>query len=322
MSDVNCAMAPVLTEPTAFTIPAPTPDDLVRRGRAEARARLVRLHDGWRRELVRLVRRHGRWRGRVCAAQGALDLAFWRLAVAEDANASVRVQPPPVGGLAHDAHSRALGTVPLLLVLGLCAGADYLIDRGALQALLLPLALTQTLALFIAVVQTTASHVAGRLLRRQRETADPGALREERTALRLILGFVALTVVGLAGLRGVFGGWLLVAIMLGVGAASTLVAVAASYLHTNTRLDALRRSERRVRWAGAAVTRRERRLGNALAGAAAARRALQAGAAGIVSRVERACDDLGVEFDPEPDWIVEARRVARGDDPSTMGGGT
>jgi hypothetical protein len=119
----------------------------------------------------------------------------------------------------------------------------------------------------------------------------------------------------------VFGDWLLVAIMLGVGAASTLVAVAASYLNTSTRLDAVGRTERRVRRAAIAVSRRERRLGNALAGAAAARRALQDGAAGIVNRVERACDDLRVELDPEPDWVVEARRWARGDDLPTIGGG-
>ena len=295
--------------------PAPAPEAVHGTHEAFVQQRLVEIHDRQRRRINARALRLGR---RTAAVQGLrVRLALHRrsLLVAARENSRVHEQPVPPRGLAFDGHSRALGTVALVVVLAVCVLADYLVDRGSLQVLRLPLRLTQVLALLVAVVQTMSAHAVGRLLRRQSEAVDPGALRHERTKMRVLIVFIAVTVAGLAVLRGLLGTLVFGVMILAVGGAAAVVAVTASYLHASTRLDALGATARRLRREGWAATRVGRRLVRAQARQAVAASDLRATAAAVVAQVDVVYathsppDDGG-----EPPWVVEMRRWARGED--------
>lgn len=141
--------------------PAPAPEAVHGTHEAFVQQRLVEIHDRQRRRINGRALRLGR---RTAAVQGLrVRLALHRrsLLVAARENSRVHEQPVPPRGLAFDGHSRALGTVALVVVLAVCVLADYLVDRGSLQVLRLPLRLTQVLALLVAVVQTMSAHAVG-----------------------------------------------------------------------------------------------------------------------------------------------------------------
>jgi hypothetical protein len=170
------------------------------------------------------------------------------------------------------------------------------------------------LALLVAVVQTMSAHAVGRLLRRQSEAVDPGALRHERTKMRMLVVFIAITVAGLAVLRGLLGTLVFGVMILAVGGAAAVVAITASYLHASTRLDALGATGRRLRWEGRAATRAGRRLVRAQARQAVAASDLRASAAIVVAQVDLVYAHHRLPVDGgEPPWLAEMRRWARGE---------
>jgi hypothetical protein len=215
--------------------------------------------------------------------------------------------------IAYDGHMRALGTPALVMTLLLCVVVDYLVDRGALQALLLPLRTTQALALLIAVVQTLSAHTVGRLLRRQVDSLDPDGLRSERLGMWVLIVFVIVTVAGLAAVRGARSSMLLAVLLFAVGTAAAVVAATASYLHASTRVDAVRRAFSHVRRAGSALARSRRRQLRALTRRASAVSDLRATAGSVVAQVESVCALTDVQLDgDEPAWIGLLRRWAQG----------
>lgn len=309
------ATAAFFDDPVPPLPPAPSPEAVDRAHEAFVQQRLVEIHARHRRRINRRALRLGRGTAAVRAQRVGLALRRRSLLVAARENGQVHEQPVPPRSSPFDGHSRALGTVALVAVLAVCVLADYLVDRGSLQVLRLPLRLTQVLALLVAVVQTIAAHAAGRLLRRQSEAVDPGALRHERTKMRLLIGLVATTVAGLAVLRGLQGTVVFGVMILAVGGAAAVVAVTVSYLHASTRLDALAATGRRLRREGRAATRAGRRLVRAQARQAVAASDLRASAATVVAQVDLVYASHRAPIGGgEPPWVAEMRRWARGED--------
>ena len=320
MHDNNDGERPVDTAWSFFDRPVeprlvpPSPVEVDRVRRAFVQRRILEIQARHQRRIARRLRTLGRRDADVQALRARLAVHQRSLLVAETEDRAVRAIPPPPRGLAHDAYHRA-SSLGLVVALTICVVADYLVDRGALQVLLLPLRLTQVLALLVAVVQTLAAHTVGRLLRRLSLTLDPDVLAHERTIMRLLAGLVVVTVVGLAALRAVFGTALLGLLMLGTGAAAALVAVTASYLHASLRVDALGATERRIRRRAWLAIRTGRRLLGAVARRTAAVGDLRASASAVAVSVDLVYDDALVHLDgDEPPWIQQMRRWAEGDE--------
>ena len=297
-------------------VPAgPSREDRERTRDAYVRTRLAEIQATNRRPMNKAVRRLGRATARYMALEARMEMARRRVDAAEQANAEVHRTAPSPRGSGYDAHSRALGLIGLAVILAICVVADYLVDRSAMQVLLLPLRITQALALFVAIVQMGAAHTVGRLLRRQKEVVDEGSLRHERTKMRLLIGFLATTVVGMAALRAVDGSLLLAAVMFGVGASAAVVAVTASYLHANTRMDALAASERALRWRTRATARTGRRLVRAEADLAVRRNDFTTRASTIATAVDLVYTEHRAHLNgSEPAWLGKVRHWAAGHD--------
>lgn len=296
-------------------VPAPAPEEVARLRHAQVWRRVAELQARHRRTIARRLIVLGRRDAEVRTLRARLALRQRALLAAEQEDRTARMLAPSPGLLPYEPHHRALGHLGLAFVLALCVLADYLVDRSALQVLLLPLRLTQLLALLIATVQTLAAHMIGRLLRRSREVVDPGLLGHERRITVALGAFLAVTVGGVAVLRSYFGTTLLAVVMFGVGASAALVAVTACYLHASVRLDALGVTERRVGRRGWLATRTGRKLLRAEARRAVARGGLRAGAADLVARVDLVYAEHQVHLNgSEPPWVVQLRRWADGRD--------
>lgn len=295
--------------------PSPQHDEETRTRDAYVHSRLAEIQASNRRPINRALRRLGRATARYLAADAHMELARRRVNAAETASSEVHRMGRSPRGTGYDSHSRALGSIALAAVLVVCVLVDYLVDRSAMQVLLLPLRITQALALFVAVVQMGAAHTVGRLLRRQKEVLDQGALRHERTKMRLLIGLLTTTVIGMAALRLNAGMPLLGAVMFGVGAAATVTAVTASYLHANTRLDAVVASDRALGRRVRNVSRKGRRLVRAEAEVAVRRNDVANRASTIATAVDLvyAAHGTGIPL-AEPAWVGQVRRWAAGHD--------
>lgn len=301
--------------PVAPEVARPAADELARVRAAHVWRRLAEIQARRRRAVHRRLTVLGKRHADVVTLESRLALRHRALLAAEEEDRAARSLAPPPGVLPHEPHHRALGPVGLAAALGVCVLADYLVDRSTLQVLLLPLRLTQLLALLVAVVQTLAAHTIGRLLRRSREAVDPGVLGPERAITLALAALVAVTVAAMAVLRGMFGTLLLALLMLGVGAAAALVAITASYLHTNVRLDALAATERRLGRRGWLAARTSRRLMRAEARRTVAVGNLRACAADVVAEVEGVYATNRVHLNGrEPAWLAQMRRWVDGRD--------
>ena len=301
--------------PIAAEVARPAADEMARTRHAHVWRRLAEIQARHRRTIHRRLTVLGRRQADMVALQSRLALRHRALLAAEEEDRAARSLAPAPGVLPHEPHHRALGPVGLAAALGICIVADYLVDRSTLQVLLLPLRLTQLLALLVAVVQTLAAHTVGRLLRRSREAVDPGALAPERAIVVALAVLLAVTVTGMAVLRGMFGTTLLALVMFGVGSAASLVAVTASYLHANGRLDALGVTERRLRRRGWLAARTGRRLLRADARRTVAAGNLRAAAAGVVAEVEGVYAAHQVHLNgTEPAWVAQMRGWVEGRD--------
>lgn len=291
---------------------APEPDASAIAAQAYVWRRLDEIQRRHRRRIARSVRRLARCTADAYALDARLAIQRRALEVAERESNAV-VDRPASPRVAYDGHTRALGTTALMLTLSVCIVADYLVDRGALQTLLLPLRMTQALALLIAVVQTLSAHTVGRLLRRQVDSLDPDGLRSERVEMWALVALVTVSVAGLAVVRGTRGSLILAALLFAVGTAAALVSATASYLHASTRVDAIRRASSHVRRAGSALARSRRRQLRAHARQASAMSDLQAAAGSVVAQVEGVYALANVHpGGGEPAWIDVLRRWARG----------
>jgi len=290
----------------------PTPEASAVAGRAYLWRRIDEIQRRNRRRIARSVRRLAMRTADVHALDTRLSLQQRALENAQRETNAV-LDRPASPRIAYDGHVRALGTPALVMTLLLCVVVDYLVDRGALQALLLPLRTTQALALLIAVVQTLSAHTVGRLLRRQVDSLDPDGLRSERLGMWVLIVFVIVTVAGLAAVRGARSSMLLAVLLFAVGTAAAVVAAAASYLHASTRVDAVRRAFSHVRRAGSALTRSRRRQLRALTRRASAVSDLRATAGSVVAQVESVYALTDVQLDgDEPAWIGLLRRWTQG----------
>ena len=319
-ADGLAAAAIYLADPLGGEPAVPSPADEAAQREAHVWQRLAELQHRHRRRLGRQLKEVGDCQAAVRGLGARLVLARRGLAAAVRDNDAVH-RRVPTPRFAYDELGRALSTVGLVAILSVCILFDYLVDRSALQVLLLPLRVTQTFALFIAVVQTLAAHTVGTLLRRLKESPDPGGLRHERWAMGLLGALVAGSVVGLAVFRGMNGSALFGLVMLGTGAATSLVATMASYLHASPRVHAVRTTGRGVRRAGNRVARLGRKLFRADARTGVAASSLQATAAAIAAQVEAIYSAQGVRLDGrEPPWIGRVRRLAEGEGlPATWG---
>jgi hypothetical protein len=274
--------------------------------------RLDEIQRRQRRRVARSVRRLARCTADAHALDARLAIKRRALEVAERESDAV-LDRPASPRVAYDGHMRALGTPALVLTLSVCIVADYLVDRGALQTLLLPLRMTQALALLIAVVQTLSAHTVGRLLRRQVDSLDPDGLRSERVGMWALVALVTATVAGLAVVRGARGSLVLAGLLFAVGTVAALVSATASYLHASTRVDAIRRALSHVRRAGTALARSRRRQLRAHTRQASAMSDLQATAGSVVAQVESVYALANVRpGGGEPAWIDLLRRWTRG----------
>jgi hypothetical protein len=264
------------------------------------------------RRIRRLLRRLGRSHARVQALAARLAIRGHRVHHARRESDAVRRRTPPLR-FPWDGHARALPTVGLVAVLAVCVTIDYLVDRNALQVLLLPLRVTQALAMFIAVAQTLAAHTVGHLRRRMAEAADPDALHHERVTMWVLTGLVATTVAGLAVFRGMQGAALLGLVMFAVGAAASAVAATAAYLHANSRLSALRTTGNQLERTGDGASRLGRKLLRAEARRAADACGLQASASATLAKVEAVYALYDVSLNGrEPPFVAHLRRLAAG----------
>jgi hypothetical protein len=319
-ADGLAAAAIYLADPLGGEPALPSPADEAAQREAHVWQRLAELQQRHRRRLGRQLKQLGDRQAAVRALGARLVLARRALATAvRDNDAVHRRAPSP--RYAYDELGRALSGLGLVVILSVCVLFDYLVDRSALQVLLLPLRVTQTFALFIAVVQTLSAHTIGTLLRRVKESPDPGALHHERWAMGVLGALVASTVVGLAAFRGMNGSVLFGLVMLGTGAATSVVATTASYLHASPRMHAVRTTGRGVRRSGNRVARLGRKMFRADARTGVAASSLQATAAAIAAQVEAIYSAQGVRLDGrEPPWIGRVRRLADGDGlPATWG---
>ena len=301
--------------PVAAEVARPAADEMARTRHAHVWRRLAEIQARHRRAIHRRLTTLGKRHADVVSLQSRLALRHRALLAAEEEDRAARSLAPAPGVLPHEPHHRALGPLGLAVALGLCVVADYLVDRSTLEVLLLPLRLTQLLALLVAVVQTLAAHTIGRLLRRSREAVDPGALAPERRIVVGLCALLAVTVTAMAVLRGMFGTTLLALLMFGVGAAAALVAITASYLHANGRLDALGVTERRLGRRGWRAARTGRRLLRAEARRTVATGNLRAAAAGVVAEVEGVYATHQVHLNgSEPAWVAQMRHWVEGRD--------
>jgi hypothetical protein len=220
-ADGLAAAAIYLADPLGGEPAVPSPADEAAQREAHVWQRLAELQHRHRRRLGRQLKEVGDCQAAVRGLGARLVLARRGLAAAVRDNDAVH-RRVPTPRFAYDELGRALSTVGLVAILSVCILFDYLVDRSALQVLLLPLRVTQTFALFIAVVQTLSAHTVGTLLRRLKESPDPGGLHHERWAMGLLGALVAGSVVGLAAFRGMNGSALFGLVMLATGAATSL----------------------------------------------------------------------------------------------------
>ena len=121
-------------------VPAgPSPEDRDRTRDAYVRNRLAEIQVTSRRPINAAMRRLGRSTARYMSLDARMEMARRRVAAAEQANAEVHRTAPSPRGSGYDAHNRALGPIGLAIILTICVIADYLVDRSAMQVLLLPL---------------------------------------------------------------------------------------------------------------------------------------------------------------------------------------
>lgn len=183
------------------------------------------------------------------------------LAEEEAAQAEQRASAygPRIGHIA-DAGRRVVSLPIYLGILTLAGMLAYNLNKGALLVLLLPLPLTEAIALVAVVLTLAAAHWGGHIMKRRHEVV------EDRTVLgrtEITLGLVcvgggyALMVI-VATLRGAVGGLLPGLLFLGLGVLDFTVALVASYFFTNDVVAARNRARRRARLASwyAALGRR------------------------------------------------------------------
>src|SRR4029453_15715820 len=118
--------------------------------RAHVWRRLAEIQARHRRAIHRRLTTLGKRHADVVSLQSRLALRHRALLAAEEEDRAARSLAPPPGVLPHEPPHRALGPLGLAVALGLCVVADYLVDRSTLEVLLLPLRLTQLLALLVA----------------------------------------------------------------------------------------------------------------------------------------------------------------------------
>jgi hypothetical protein len=276
--------------------------------------RLSAIHAASNKKVTATVTALGDAVAEVDAAHARYHVTSHQVRKAIEASTTVRALPPAPGGLPTDSHSRALGRFSMVAILVVCLFGDWLVDRGSLLVFRLAFGFTETLAALIAVVQTLSAHTVGRLLRRLKEAIDPDELSHERKKMVILIGLITTTVIALALVRAALGNLLLAALVLGVGGASALVAVTISYLHANTRLDAIEDTDKKVDKAGnkAADTGRDVRRAEArMVGAVSE---LEAVAGGVVAKIDLVYQHHGVHpvAGDEPAWIIKLRDWAAG----------
>lgn len=293
-------------------VPTPSEADRERRRRAQVQLRLAEIQKKQKRPVNRSVLVLGESIAVARAARFELGAAEQDMSMRQLERKTVLELAPPVGGLVYDQHSRALGSVGMWAILAICVVSDYLVDRGSMLVFRLPLALTESIALLIAVLQTMAAHSVGRLLRRHSEAEDPDTLRHEWRKMWLLIGFLAVVVLGVAAVRASLGSFVFALVILGAGAVSAVVATVASYLHASTRRDALEKTTREVRSSGHQVAGRGKDLLTSEAAVIAAVDSLQAAAATGVAKIELVYAANSFTPDEEPPWVKEWRAWADG----------
>lgn len=195
----------------------------------------------WRRKAkVAAAARRDHRRGQA-AAKAAAE--------AEEAEQRARACGPSTGHVA-DAGRRVVSLPIYLGILTLVGVLAYNLNKGALLVLLLPLPLTEAIALVSVVLTLAAAHWGGHILRRRHEVI------EDRT----VLGRTEITLgrVCVVAIRGAVGGLLPALLFLGLGVLDFTVALVASYFFTNDAVAARGRARRRARLASwyAALGRR------------------------------------------------------------------
>lgn len=319
--DVGLRNSRFLEEPVDSAVVRPTADDVAESRKAFVRSRLAKIHSSSHKTVTAAVTGVGSAIAEVQAAQARFALTQRAVRYAELESGTVRALPPPPGGLRYEPHSRALGRFAMTTILGVCLFGDFLVDRGSLLVFRLAFGFTETLALLTAVIQTFSAHTVGRLIRRLKEAIDPDEMSHERWKMHLLISLITVVVIALALVRAARGNFLLAALVLGVGGSSALVAVTVSYLHANTRLDAIEDTDHKIRNAGNKAADRGRDLLQAEAKRVGAVSKLQATADDVVARIDLVYKNYGVQpSDNEPAWIRQLRDWASGQHlPSTSG---
>jgi len=250
---------------------------------------------------------------RALEARFAEDERRVLAAEAEDRTARALAPAPALTEPAPGPARRVLGGPALAGALAGCLAVGYLAAHTALDAVALPVRLGPLLATAVALGLVGAGTAVGRLLRRACDLDDNDVLAPERSVIRTLGVAAGAGVVGLAVMRGMSAPTALTLVTFAGGTAAVLVAVAASFLHTDVALDRLDGAARRLRLRRRQAAHTGRRLARARARRRDAVDDLRTGAAAVVARVEATYDLHRVHLgDSEPAWLTQLRGWAAG----------
>lgn len=230
----------------------------------------------------------------------------------------------------HDVE-RGLSTAAYVLIMAVVAALQFVIDRGAMLTLLLPLGLTTAAAVFVTAVQLFAAHFAGHLLRREHHSVFPAVNigRFEIGLGRACLVFGVAIAVVLAVIRAAGGGLLSAVLFALVGVLAFVVAVVASYAYAHDGVAAVDRTRRQQARARRLAAHDMRRLLKSLAAWRAACQAFCSQSTLLCAFVDHAFDaaadsyarnhpEESLPVRPELPWLNEARLASHGVLPGSL----